>query len=216
MWHTSEGDRTLTGAEARLFKCAVLSLVEFVRDESDDDFSSWNSGIALFDDLIWSQKLAVLETVTSHLICDSGPMPGLTAVNEAAIGAIFEYVSFETDLEIDDRPAQPRWRTMVLDACRECLVIDSEIDAEFNVLPTDPLSQDRHNWHAAVQLLADRILWDRDYEMMGEFLDEPPEKAALLRQIMGIDDDYFAAAAEDLNSPKAVVDSLTHLEELLN
>ena len=52
--------------------------------------------------------------------------------------------------------------------------------------------------------------------MMEDFLDEPPEKAALLRQIMGIDDDYFVSIAEDLNSPEAVSATLDRLNGLLN
>ncbi|HIK96125.1 MAG TPA: hypothetical protein EYG03_29625, partial [Planctomycetes bacterium] len=118
MWHTSEGDRLLEAAEARLFKAGVTGLVERVKEEARADSGGYS--IALFDELTWSQRLAVLESVATHLLTKTGQMPELTAVNEAAVGAVFDHISFEIDMEIDDVPSGTVWRQLVLDACHEC------------------------------------------------------------------------------------------------
>ena len=223
MWHTSEGDRVLGGAEAELFRAGLWALVEQIKDE--DELGACYC-IQLFDELTWSQKLAVLEQLATHLLANEtqGPdaAPKLTAVNEAAVGAVFEHISFEIDLEIEENLSVTTWRQRVLAACHESFgmvevdaaAADGVADDELSI-PENPESTRRDLWHPTVQLLADRILWDRDYEMVGQFLDEPPEKAALLRQIMGIDDAYFAVAADDLSSEKDVSNSLQRLTLML-
>lgn len=219
MWHTSEGDRILEGAEAALFKAGVTSLVEKIKDEAN--YESRGYGIPLFDNLTWSQRLAVIETVVTNLLVETTGVPRLTAVNEAAIGSIFEHVSFQIDQEINSTPSPNLWRQLVLDACHEAfgeLAVHGDVLDECetdNCMPSSAASRRCDLWHPLVHSLSDRILWDRDFEMMDEFLDEPPEKAAILRQIMGIDDDYFATAAEDLTSLETVGKTLHRLAGIL-
>lgn len=220
MWHTSDGDRVLEGAEARLFRSGVAALVEQVTQ-----FEGWACGITLFDELTQSQQLAVLESVATPLLTADRPSPELTAVNEAAIGAVFEQIRLEVEMEIDDLRPSTEWRQRILDACREKVVdsanefvLSPEDDFDEGATPWIPEfanSSDGELWHSAIEHLTDRILWDRDYEMMGEFLDEPPEKAALLRQILGIDDTYFAVAAADLNSSEQTDRTLRQLTRIL-
>ena len=222
MWHTSEGDRVLEGAEAALFKAGVISIVEQIKDEAN--YSGFGYSIGLFNELTWSQRLAVIQTVTTSLLNSNESAPRLSAVNEAAIAAVFEHISYQIDVEIDDEPAGNGWRQLLLDACNEAFgVINFDADEannenqeeESQTIPSSASCERRDLWHPLVQSLADRILWDRDFEMMDEFLDEPPEKAAVLRQIMGIDDEYFATAAEDLNSLEEVGETLCRLTEVL-
>ena len=223
MWHTSEGDRFLEAAEARLFKAGVTGLVERVKE--DVRVESGGYTITLFDELTWSQRLAVLESVATHLLTKTDQMPELTAVNEAAIGTVFDHISFEIDMEIEDTSSGTVWRQLVLDACHECLGDelsehddsdgDEAAEDEADYLPESASCERPDLWHHLVQSLADRILWDRDYELMGDFLDEPPEKAAMLRQIMGIGEDYFAAAADDLHSDQEAGETLRRLAGIL-
>jgi hypothetical protein len=223
MWHTSEGDRFLEAAEARLFKAGVTGLVERVKEDVRVENGGYT--ITLFDELTWSQRLAVLESVATYLLTKSEQMPELTAVNEAAIGTVFDHVSFEIDMEIEDITSRTVWRQLVLDACHECFGDelserddsggDDAAEDEADYLPETANCDRTDLWHHLVQSLADRILWDRDYELMGDFLDEPPEKAAMLRQIMGIGDDYFAAAADDLHSDQEAGETLRRLEGIL-
>lgn len=221
MWNTSEGERILIGAEANLFKAGVLALVQCIKEEGELEENGYC--IAVFDQLTWSQRLAVLELVTTHLLRDDAPSPTLSAVNEAAIAMVYEYVAFEIDLEIEfEEPASSTtWRQLVMYAARDCFW-NPELDANpppdaSNIahLPDSALCRDRGVWSSIVSALADRILWDRDFELIETFVDEPPEKATMMRQIMGINEEYFSTAADDLNSPEAVKDSLNRLSALL-
>lgn len=222
MWNTSEGDRILQGHESALFKAGVLALVERVKEEAE--FEAEPYCIVVFDELTWSQRLAVLETITTHLLTNSLPAPKLSAVNESAVAMVFEHISFEIDMEIEEISPGTTWRQLVLNAAHESIRTpddeeeeeEEESDTDHGTyIPDSPNSQRRDLWHPLVHSLADQILWDRDFEMIETFVDEPPEKATMMRQIMGIDEDYFSTAAEDLNSPEEVSDSLGRLSKLL-
>lgn len=215
MWKTPNGNRYLTSAEAALFKAATLGLVEQVKDEAYLETCGY--GVQVFDQLTWSQRLASLEIAATHLLCDSTPSPILNAVNEATIAAIFAHASFEIDMEIDAIPSRYHWRQLTLRAGCECFNIDDDpksLELEYD-FPQGIEDERRQLWHPLVNSLADQILWDRDFELMETFIDEPPEKATMMRQIMGIDDNYFSTAADDLYSPQQVQLSLGRLTEVL-
>ena len=48
-----------------------------------------------------------------------------------------------------------------------------------------------------IEALADRILWDRDWEMEDLFADAIPERGRQLKQFLGIEDGYFRDIAPD-------------------
>lgn len=216
MWKTPQGNRCLVQAEAALFKAATLALVERVKEE--EHLQTCSYGVQVFDQLTWSQRLATLEFAATHLLSSTSPTPPLNAVNEATIAAIFSHVSFEIDLEIDDMSPAFRWRQLTLTAGCEYFQIDEapkSLELEYT-LPQGVEDERRELWHALVDSLADQILWDRDFELIETFIDEPPERATMMRQIMGIDDNYFSTAADDLYSAKQVQQSLGRLTEVLN
>ena len=96
MWHTSRGDRTLSGDEAELIGHGVDTLVDALVTHIDDDESDETTlagdchcGIPLFDDLTPAQRIALLHDVTAHLLTPTeSPLP-LSAHAEAAVAAIF-------------------------------------------------------------------------------------------------------------------------------
>ena len=55
-------------------------------------------------------------------------------------------------------------------------------------------------WTAAIEILADQILWDRDFQLEPAFADHDPEEVKAIKQYMGINENYFAVAAPDANS----------------
>jgi hypothetical protein len=89
MWRTSNGDRTLLGAEAELLKRSIGNMVDMALDEGRGSADHWHYGVPVFDRLTWRQQLAVLVDVAEALLSDAVPPPTLTAINEAAIGAAF-------------------------------------------------------------------------------------------------------------------------------
>jgi hypothetical protein len=61
--------------------------------------------------------------------------------------------------------------------------------------------------------LADRILWDRDFEMAASFLDAPPEKSAAMKQMLGISTEYFSDVPNDVQ-PKDVAQMLSEIRKI--
>ena len=59
MWRTSSGERTLHGAEARLFAEALLSLLD---EAHTDQLYDYQLGLSCFDNLTYGQKVYVLAT----------------------------------------------------------------------------------------------------------------------------------------------------------
>ena len=112
MWQTSYGNRTLAGAEAALIKAAVTAVAEQIREESGGFESAWGYGIALFDELTWTQRLMLLDRVATYLLTDTHEPLELTAVNESVIGVLFERIRIELDLEILDEELPPPYYTL--------------------------------------------------------------------------------------------------------
>src|SRR5947199_152248 len=56
---------------------------------------------------------------------------------------------------------------------------------------------DIEEWRIVLECIADQVLWDRDYEMGGEFLDEPPEESEEMHSQAGVHPEYFTAIPRD-------------------
>jgi hypothetical protein len=69
------------------------------------------------------------------------------------------------------------------------------------------------SWELQIELLADRILWDRDYELADTLMDVDPDAATEQKQFLGISDDYFSAIAPDISDQEfaAVLQSLREM-----
>ncbi|MEZ6129301.1 MAG: hypothetical protein R3C59_11510 [Planctomycetaceae bacterium] len=212
MWNTPQGVRVLTGAEAALVQDAVSVLADFVHEEASGYGATFKHGIALFDQLSWTERLTELDRVATALLTASGPVFQPSAVHEAVVGAIFSTVESMVHSEIRcDEPGDQAWRSQVLAACHESLAHKGAEAIE--CLPVSSSVSDPGIWSDTIEVLADQILWDRDYQLAGDFLDTDPEKAALIREVLGIDDDYFVDAAQDV-SEQSVDPLLRHLRQL--
>jgi hypothetical protein len=220
MWHTPEGDRVLRGSEAALLKAAMTDVAERIREESSGHSGQWDYGIQLFDELPWSQRLVLLECVATYLFTETDEPLHLTAVNEATIGVLFEHIRSEIDLEIEDPThTDTRWRGRVLAAYEACFCVDGidiTVDEDDDFVRPVVISEDRDAWSDLVESLADRILWDRDYEMDSLFLDTAPDKAEMIKQYLGIDSDYFSTAAPDVATDEAAASLFQRLDQLIH
>ena len=187
MWWTPDGQRVLQDAEGRLFREALGTIVDMVREE---DEGLWQVGAPPFDNLRHNQKLAVLTQVGTALLHENEPMPKLTAVLEAGAGAIYETIRVMVEMEID-QPAEwresPSWRDLVLAACRQRGVEEL----------LDPESQDLDEWEVLVASLADGVLWDEDWRDNESLMDVDPKAGRAVKELMGIDEDYYVAPAPD-------------------
>ena len=199
MWHTNNGDRTLEGAEARVF---AETLWEFVC-EMEVDEGDYDVGLEVFDRLTYGQKVSVLSIIGTGLLTPDIPMRNLTAAVESAIAAVFDYLKIAVIVEIHEPEIKSNWRKMVLAARREGGAED---------LP-DKGCEDEQEWLIEIEELSYLILWDADYEDEDLYVDKPPEEAQRLKDFMRIKDEYFLDIPEDLK-PKEIETKLAELKNL--
>ncbi len=220
MWHTSRGDRTLRGAESELIGAAIDSMVDELLLHLDDCFEDdlpfrGHYGLVAYDSLTISQRVGLLHDVARHLLTDTPSVFPLSASAEAAVAALFievqDSVTIEIDLSVDadaDSLEQlQQWRRLVMRAAQATLVDCSSFDSNsFDHRNADSLSQieiprpscsDKSLWSDLIDLLAEAILWDRDFELADSFLDADPGESSQRRRLLGIEADYFTRVAPD-------------------
>ncbi len=179
MWRTPLGNRILSGAEADLFRDGIGSLFDRVR-EGD----GWETGLEVFDRLTTDQKIVHMAHVAKALLYENFPVPRHTATLEGTVAAIYDHILEMVVLEIhqpepdEDNHEQ---RKLVLAAAREADMED----------PSDLDEHDPEEWSLLIGALADRILWDADYEQADLFLDIPPEAAQRIMPEVRIGTDYY-------------------------
>jgi hypothetical protein len=199
MWRTNNGDRTLEGAEARVFTETLWDFIcEMEVDEGDYDV-----GLEVFDRLTYGQKVSALSIIGNGLLTPDIPMRNLTAAVESAIAAVFDYLKIAAIVEIHEPEIKSNWRKMILAARREVGAED---------LP-DEGCEDEQEWSIEIEELSYLILWDADYEDEDLYIDKPPEEAQRLKNFMRMRDDYFLEIPEDLK-PKEIKTKLSELKSL--
>ena len=207
MWHSSDGDRTLEGAEASLIREAVAMMTDELCVDLENEGPGWDPqdyGVEVFDRLGAGQRLALLAQVADALLTDGVPSPPLYAYNEAAVAAIYEaaygYLQFEIDEEetLRGMGSDPyEWRRIVLAAWAEADPLTAASpDPDEEAFP-GPECRDLDEWETAFDVLTNRVLWDRDFEDGDLFLDAPPDHAEWLKDHASISDDYFTAIPHD-------------------
>lgn len=208
-WHTPSGDRHLVGEEAELVRDSIATMVEELASCRETDDEPWKYGIMLFDELSWQQQLAVLDLLANNLLQETSTTVELVGVIEAAVAAVYQNILQQIELEIELDEVSPaefrfRWRQATLDAYREnedFEVVQDEMIAQLDdgesVFDLDVTCTELDEWRWLVECLADRVLWDRDFEMVNEMIDAPPERAAAMRAALGITPGYYTAIAPD-------------------
>ncbi len=215
MWSTPEGDRVVQGFEAALIREAVGVMIDELELLADQTaFPPLEFGIPVWDGLTWQQKLATLDQVLLHLLQPSLPPLPLTSIYESAVGAIFEKIKSGIEIELDFEStetesefhdASDTWRSMVLAAFDEprymedgSMSSDDVDDLDSDFYPDGPRDMRKDLWFNVVESLADRLLWDRDYEMEDVFADVEPDQAAAMKSYMGVSEGYYRQIAPDL------------------
>ncbi|WP_165231411.1 hypothetical protein [Aquisphaera insulae] len=192
----SEG--VLTGAMKDLFVAGVSAYwdgVELELECSDDD-EPWNPDGTPFERLPSPERLVVLARVAGGLLDRDVPAVDLTAVDDAAVAAIFDCIRDRVDEEIRSRQRGREFRVLAASAAREAL--PNRLDGYPRVTSTD-----REAWDDLLDALADTVLFDEDFAEDPLFQDLDPARAADVRRAAGIHEDYFAAAPP-LASPAAI------------
>jgi hypothetical protein len=215
MWQTPEGTRILRDLEAALARRGLETACDLIElgIEADDP---WKFGIAQFDSLTPGQQLALLADVARALLYTRVRPPIKTATNEAGVYAIFRSLETAVQFEIDGVQCHDKSTRQLI--C-EFLATKGSIngkeafneDDDAEVDPT-PECDDISEWEFQIDCIADRILWDRDWESDDLMVDTSPEKAQLLKMHMGIDEHYYTSIApdpKDLNEVRQTLRRLT-------
>jgi len=208
MWATSQGDRTLGADEAQL----VLMSVEYLHDmitSGVDLGEPYQTGVAMFDTLQPTQQMAILHEVAHGLLDKETPLVELTAVREATVYVIFCELESLVQVEIDlsaQSTTDVDIRKQIIRLCEHFENQTSQWDDDLEPAPAvgfDPPAlqcDDINQWTRVIELLADQVLWDRDFLLEEAFADHDPQKIKAIKRYMGINEDYFAVAAPDANS----------------
>lgn len=210
MWHTPDGTRVLRDLERELARRGVETAYELIKLGVSTQLP-WECGITQFDTLTPEQQMALLADVGRALFYKSVRPPVHTAVNEACVYAIYRALAMQIDFEID---GQSQYEQSTRDLICELIAAERTTD-DYELDDEPPLtadSQDSERWHFEVECLADKVLWDRDWELDEQMVDCSPERSRLLKTHLGIDDDYFTSIAPEPNDLSQV---RRHLDRLV-
>ena len=204
-WNTDEGSRTVTGFEAQMIRALASQLMETIRACVDLD-EPLNFGVPLFEAMTWQQQVVMVEKILKLLVDPIAHAEGSSALMDSTVAAfyaeLYRSMEIETDTErldvelgwsFDELPTRD-WRQWV------ALVLD-EVDYEGELPRIE--STDMDDWDVPIQCLKGRVLADEDYLMESLALDLPPEKRFMLRDVMGIKNDYFIDVPPDVTTLQA-------------
>ncbi|MDZ4848300.1 MAG: hypothetical protein SGI77_03325 [Pirellulaceae bacterium] len=233
MWSTPEGDRVVCGYEAVLIRDAIAGMIDELEILADQtSFPPLEYGIPVWDNLTWQQKLATLDQVVRYLLQSTRSTLPLTAISESAIGAIFAQIKCNVEVELDMSDSEDEsefhelesWRSLILKVFGEPRYTDDgslvgtsigDDDYSNEHYPTGPDDDRTDCWFHVIDRLADRLLWDRDYELEAIFADRDPDSTSKLKGLTGIDNSYFQEIALDLKADQVAtviqrVKAITH------
>lgn len=182
-WHAPEGELTLHGKEAAIFREAILEMCDYILDEDGDEGTVFG-GARVFDRMTRSQQLASLEKVAKHLFHATDECLELSAWSEATLASILKQIQINIHLEIDGGEGEEIRR-----------FLDRHLDYDI-----DPAKWDEHQeWDLNMDAYESRFLWDADFQN-DTMSDMSPDRAEHLRKMFGIDDDYFLSVPPDLEA----------------
>lgn len=145
---------------------AIPTIIDFYDDDYDRP-KKLNFGCPLihgrFESLSATNKFAVLEEVAESLLTNnSAVVPEQDEYNEGAIYYVYCWLKSQFD-EVD--AGRDIWGDYIIAAYDECFPADEAEDEETDVPRVSMDCEDESVWMDALEMLADRILWDRDFEL---------------------------------------------------
>jgi len=214
MWNTTYGERTLVWAERRLVAAESWALSHAISEAASEGGASF--GILLFDRLTWQQQMFMLDQVLAALVEPTIPAPPNTALLEATVAAIYAQMVNSVQVEIDfaipdeDDPDNSHRvdsgfyeRQLVLDALKEPVNTDEPMGDPFEEYSLSVECDEIEEWELVIESLRGRILADEDWQMEAIAMDLAPPTSQHLKQLMGIQGDYFIDIPPDVTDEEA-------------
>lgn len=173
-WNTNFGKRVLEGAEAKFYLHILQSAVEFSQEAVEFDNVEVITGDRIFDSASFEQRVVLWHRCLEALLKPEVPVPPLTNVLEAAAYFPFAWltqrvedeIAFANCVEEDGDPFY--WRRLIwetLNALGMLKVLEAEFEEEEDILPIKVKCEDSLEWDNCIDELADRIFWDRDWQV---------------------------------------------------
>ncbi|MGN6544761.1 MAG: hypothetical protein ACTHK7_06915 [Aureliella sp.] len=159
-WHTSTGDRYLTGAEAELFRAALKETLEAFERETLDCTDT------LLEVQTKDAKVHLFALVAKHLLEPTEEIAPLNAWTEGAVGVVFSCAANALDGELETERTtgeQPQyWRKRILVSALEKGWKSGDEAAEHSAASFAEDAQ-APDWHEMLEFLEEQILWDNDW-----------------------------------------------------
>lgn len=200
-WNTSLGIRSLQGVEAELYLTTMQSAVDYIEVMGDD--LDVKTGDRIFDSASFHQKVIILHLCLSALLKPEIEAPELTNVLEAGAYFPFAYLQMRLEEEIaeedewsdDEEDLKYGYRRSLWNAFEEFVRPrwESAVE-EYGEREEEGDFSDRSTnldlWEEIIDALADRIFWDRDWQVTSiapQLLDGIEEEFS---QITGLNEEY--------------------------
>lgn len=197
MWKTVKGERKLTGPERELFTAALDLFIDV--DKGNDFDTMGDITPTVFARLSIADKYLVLRYVAKALLTDA-PAPFLSALLESAVYAVIHYTADRWEMSSPEEVAEELVDLFMQDEgflSLDILLPDSGCDGKpprDDVLRALAAYVKKDGVEFIVESLADKILWDRDFEL-------PPMMPGDPRFVlMGIDAEYWSRGPKQLQA----------------
>ncbi|MCC9601399.1 hypothetical protein LOC67_12660 [Stieleria sp. JC731] len=234
--------RKLTGPHAELYARSLGVMLDVFRDcfAHPDDDQHWQFGVHLFDSLDWSTKLTLLLKVSRFALLGKGDAHDWGALEKAACFSVYQHVyqqlEIESDLiDLENRsrcaPIWPesgnqesldqteccaeilKWKQLIREAYREDAVRDGADDDEIQYMLAEEDDDELRYYFSIIDVLANRLVDDRDFELAPSFMDVDPEIGFIVKESLGISGDYFIQAS-DATSIEVALQTFDQLADL--
>lgn len=185
MYRTSDGDKTLVGAERDLFAfgAATTALGIWV---TNGDVNSFYTGVTEFDKLKLPQRIILLGAAVEAILGKAtiSPFRQLDFAIAAVYANIFHELS--TSFEREEVAGEPIISDMVYEA-----VVAAGIDVPCAHRNLEADTKDVHSWHKIMNLLRDYLIDGRDYLDSIDYENCGPEEAAKWLAYYNIPPSYY-------------------------
>lgn len=207
-WRTNLGERVLQGVEAEVYLTAVQHSIEYLQDSRDFDEIEVKTGDHIFDSASINQKIVLLHTCLTALLNPANPpgseataAPPLTNVTEAAAYYPFAFLKLRVEDEImmgkeewsddEDEEIKYFYRRLIWKAFEQYLLPGwqagiEEFGANEELDNFNDRSDNLDLWQTVIDELADRIFWDRDWQIKARDVESPTD----LDESLGLEE-YF-------------------------
>jgi hypothetical protein len=201
VWHTSLGIRSLQSTEAELYLTTMQDAIEYIEVMGDE--LDVKTGDRIFDSANFQHKVIILHHCLSALLKPEIAAPELTNVLEAGAYFPFAYLQMRLEEEIaeeeewsdEEEDLKYSYRRLLWNAFEEFVRPRWE-DAveEYGAREEEADFSDRSTnldlWEEIIDALADRIFWDRDWQVTSIAPQLLDGIEAEFSQLTGLDEKY--------------------------